>query len=52
MVWARDYGWPQRHKCDCDVLRGALDLMPGIERVVVGHTIQQPEGVNLSLIHI
>ena len=48
VVWARDYGWPQRHKCDCDVLRGALDLMPGIERVVVGHTIQQPEGVNAA----
>ena len=48
VVWARDYGWPQRHKCDCDVLRSALDLMPGIERVVVGHTIQQPEGVNAA----
>ncbi|ACO63374.1 predicted protein, partial [Micromonas commoda] len=48
VVWARDYSWPQRHKCDCGVLRRALDGLPGIDRVVVGHTIQQPEGVNAA----
>ena len=48
VVWARDYSWPQRHKCDCGVLRQTLDGLPGIDRVVVGHTIQQPEGVNAA----
>lgn len=46
VVWARDYSHPDGTQCNCDVLEEALGKMPGMRRVVVGHTIQQPGGVN------
>lgn len=45
MVWARDYSHVQEHKCDCDLLEETLRMIPGVERVVVGHTIQHPHGI-------
>jgi hypothetical protein len=33
------------YRCDCDALRRALDGIPGAERMVVGHTIQE-QGIN------
>lgn len=35
-----------RARCDCDTLREALRLIPGAQRLVVGHTIQRPMGIN------
>lgn len=29
-----------RQRCDCGVLEQALAMLPGAERMVVGHTIQ------------
>ena len=48
VVWARNYSQPKHAQCDCEVLEHALRLMPGMRRVVVGHTIQQPGGVNAA----
>ena len=45
VVWARDYSHVQEHKCDCDLLEETLRMIPGVERVVVGHTIQHPHGI-------
>ena len=45
IVWARDYSHQQEHKCDCDLLKETLKMIPGVERVVVGHTIQHPHGI-------
>lgn len=47
LVWARQYGHPDPSKCDCSELDAALAAMPGVARVVVGHTIQPPAvGIN------
>ena len=46
LVWARDYSSPKHAHCDCEILERTLGKMPGMRRVVVGHTIQQPGGVN------
>jgi hypothetical protein len=48
VVWARDYSMPEKTQCDCDVLEASLSKMPGMKRVVVGHTIQAPHGVNAA----
>ena len=48
VVWARDYSHPREDSCDCEVLRETLRRLPGTRRVVVGHTIQQPGGVNAA----
>jgi len=45
LVWARDYSHVQEHKCDCDLLKETLKMIPGVDRVVVGHTIQHPHGI-------
>jgi hypothetical protein len=39
VVWARHYSHPDSWKCDCDALEEALRALPGMRRVVVGHTI-------------
>ena len=48
MVWARDYSHPKHALCNCDILEESLSRMPGMRRVVVGHTIQHPGGVNAA----
>ena len=45
LVWARDYSHAQQHRCDCDLLKETLKMIPGVDRVVVGHTIQHPHGI-------
>jgi len=52
IVWSRMYSMPQEEKCDCGMLFEALGKLPrkrGNEetrRMVVGHTIQYPMGIN------
>ena len=29
LVWARDYSHVQEHKCDCDLLKETLKMIPG-----------------------
>lgn len=45
IVWAREYSAEDRQRCECDVLEQALAKLPGAERMVVGHTIQDA-GIN------
>ena len=45
VVWSRRYS-VEEEKCECDTLREALAKVPGASRMVVGHTVQQPEGIN------
>ncbi len=40
VVWARDYSLPEERRCDCDTLQQVLASIPGAERMVMGHTIQ------------
>ena len=47
VVWARQYSENQREKVRCEVLREALGQIPGAQRMVVGHTIQEA-GVNAA----
>ena len=44
IVWARDYAHTEEERCDCSKLSRALRFLPGVERVVVGHTIQKGGG--------
>ena len=48
VVWARTYSHPDAFRCDCDALDEALKALPGMARVVVGHTIQGEKGVNAA----
>lgn len=48
LVWARHYSHVEESKCDCDVLNDALKKMKGVDRVVVGHTVQQPGGISAA----
>jgi hypothetical protein len=48
VVWARHYSHPDSWKCDCDSLEEALRALPGMRRVVVGHTIQGEKGINAA----
>ena len=48
VVWARTYSHPDAFRCDCDALDSALKALPGMARVVVGHTIQGEKGVNAA----
>ena len=48
LVWARHYSHPDNWRCDCAALDQALDALPGMKRVVVGHTIQGEKGVNAA----
>ena len=44
IVWARDYAHTEEERCDCAKLSRALHFLTGVERVVVGHTIQKGGG--------
>ena len=48
VVWARHYSQPESWRNDCDALSEALGAMPGMSRVVVGHTIQGEKGINAA----
>ncbi|WIA20087.1 hypothetical protein OEZ85_005946 [Tetradesmus obliquus] len=45
VVWARDYSARDEDRCDCDKLQQVLESLPGAQRMVVGHTIQD-RGIN------
>ena len=46
VVWVRKYSEIKERLCDCDVLEKALEAIQGSKRMIVGHTIQQPFGIN------
>ena len=46
VVWSRMYSIPDESMCKCELLQTALDQLPGSQRMVVGHTIQHPFGIN------
>ena len=47
VVWSRHYGQPEAGRNDCGALAAAL-AATGAARVVVGHTIQAPLGINAA----
>ena len=47
VVWSRHYGQPEAGRNDCGALAAAL-AATGAARVVVGHTIQAPAGINAA----
>lgn len=46
VVWVRRYSEIKEQQCECDLLEKALQAIPGSTRMIVGHTIQQPFGIN------
>lgn len=46
VVWVRKYSEVKESQCECDLLEKALDAIPGSSRMIVGHTIQRPFGIN------
>eukprot|EP00250_Pteridium_aquilinum_P028441 c37163_g1_i1 orf=186-1301(+) len=46
LVWVRRYSEIKEQQCDCELLEKALQAIPGSRRMIVGHTIQQPFGIN------
>lgn len=46
LVWLRKYSDVKESRCDCELLARCLQSINGAERMVVGHTIQQPVGLN------
>jgi len=46
VVWSRMYSMPDESKCDCNMLQAALNHLPQANRMVVGHTVQYPFGIN------
>jgi hypothetical protein len=47
VVWSRHYSHPEASRNDCGALTAAL-AATGAARVVVGHTIQAPHGINAA----
>ncbi|PKA55946.1 Uncharacterized protein AXF42_Ash014618 [Apostasia shenzhenica] len=43
LVWERRFS--DGLKCDCQLLEGVLAMIPGVRRMVMGHTIQE-QGIN------
>ena len=41
VVWARDFSAEDPARCDCAGLAAALAALPGVDRQVMGHTIQE-----------
>lgn len=46
LVWLRKYSDVIESQCDCQLLTECLDSISGAKRMVVGHTIQYPIGLN------
>ncbi|CAN8292614.1 unnamed protein product [Cochlearia groenlandica] len=45
VVWLRKFSDEMAHKCDCSALEHALSTIPGVKRMIMGHTIQD-SGIN------
>lgn len=45
VVWLRKFSDEMAHKCDCSALEHALSTIPGVKRMIMGHTIQEA-GIN------
>ncbi|RID51778.1 hypothetical protein BRARA_H02420 [Brassica rapa] len=45
VVWLRKFSDERPHKCDCSALEHALSTIPGVKRMIMGHTIQDG-GIN------
>ncbi|KAJ4723731.1 Shewanella-like protein phosphatase 2 [Melia azedarach] len=45
VVWLRKFSDESKEKCDCSALEHALATIPGVKRMIMGHTIQG-EGIN------
>lgn len=45
VVWLRKFSEEMAHKCDCAALEHALSTIPGVKRMIMGHTIQDA-GIN------
>ncbi|XP_051113625.1 shewanella-like protein phosphatase 2 [Andrographis paniculata] len=45
IVWMRSFSNEQAKDCDCSMLEHVLETIPGVKRLIMGHTIQQ-EGIN------
>lgn len=48
VVWSRQYSHPDENKCNCEMLQTALRSLSQAERMVVGHTVQYPMGINAA----
>ncbi|CAI5469679.1 unnamed protein product [Closterium sp. Yama58-4] len=48
VVWVREYSHTDPSICDCRLLERTLEMLPGSMRMVMGHTIQQPGGINAT----
>ncbi|CAH2060005.1 unnamed protein product [Thlaspi arvense] len=45
VVWLRKFSDEMAHRCDCSALEHALSTIPGVKRMIMGHTIQDA-GIN------
>ncbi|KAJ0247844.1 Shewanella-like protein phosphatase 2 [Hirschfeldia incana] len=45
VVWLRKFSDERRDKCDCSALEHTLSTIPGVKRMIMGHTIQDG-GIN------
>ncbi|CAF1926607.1 BnaC05g14160D [Brassica napus] len=45
VVWLRKFSDERPHRCDCAALEHALSTIPGVKRMIMGHTIQEA-GIN------
>ncbi|KAL5990825.1 Synaptotagmin-like protein 2 [Asimina triloba] len=45
VVWSRRYSEESEKKCDCSMLEHVLTTIPGVRRMIMGHTIQKM-GIN------
>ncbi|CAH8357336.1 unnamed protein product [Eruca vesicaria subsp. sativa] len=45
VVWLRKFSDERPYKCDCEALEHALSTIPGVKRMIMGHTIQDG-GIN------
>lgn len=48
IVWVRDYSHSNPNECHCDKLDRTLAMLPGVSRMIMGHTIQEDGGVNAA----
>lgn len=45
MVWLRRFSHELAESCDCEALEHVLSTIPGVKRMIMGHTIQG-KGIN------
>ena len=51
IVWSRMYSNVDEKSCNCEMLQEALSKGPRTRRMVVGHTVQYPMGINGACNH-